>query len=99
MTLFEAVQRSHAEALTELATQSRDVNEAFEGGRTALIEAAGFEPGSGRRLQAAACASTPRERGTTCTRSVAGLNIGLTNRSTKPLGVTFSSPTGLPVSS
>lgn len=40
MTLFEAVQAADAEALTKLAAEVRDVNEGFEAGRTALIEAA-----------------------------------------------------------
>lgn len=40
MTLFEAVQAQDAEALKKLASEVRDLNEAFEGGKTALIEAA-----------------------------------------------------------
>jgi hypothetical protein len=40
MTLFEAVQSDDAEALEKLAGEVRDINEGFEGGRTALIEAA-----------------------------------------------------------
>ncbi len=40
MTLFEAVQAADAEALEKLAAEVRDINEAFDGGRTALIEAA-----------------------------------------------------------
>ena len=40
MTLFEAVQAADAKALETLAASVRDINEAFEGGRTALIEAA-----------------------------------------------------------
>ena len=40
MTLFDAVQADDAEALEKLAGEVRDINEAFEGGRTALIEAA-----------------------------------------------------------
>ncbi|MBK7861897.1 MAG: ankyrin repeat domain-containing protein [Archangiaceae bacterium] len=40
MTLFEAVQSRDAEALEKLAAEAKDLNEEFEGGRTALIEAA-----------------------------------------------------------
>ncbi|MBL8951699.1 MAG: ankyrin repeat domain-containing protein [Myxococcaceae bacterium] len=40
MNLYEAVRAKDAEALRKLATTVVDVNEAFEGGRTALIEAA-----------------------------------------------------------
>jgi hypothetical protein len=40
MTLFEAVQSRDAEALKKLAGQAKDINEAFDAGRTALIEAA-----------------------------------------------------------
>ncbi len=40
MTLIEAVRARDAEALEELAGSARDVNETYEAGRTALIEAA-----------------------------------------------------------
>ena len=40
MTLFEAVQAGDGAALKTLAAQARDLDEAFDGGRTALIEAA-----------------------------------------------------------
>lgn len=40
MTLFEAVQSSDAGALEKLAAEVKDLNESFDEGRTALIEAA-----------------------------------------------------------
>jgi hypothetical protein len=40
MTLLEAVRAGDAEVLKQLAAEARDINEAFENGRTALIEAA-----------------------------------------------------------
>jgi ankyrin repeat protein len=40
MNLFEAVQAGDAGALEQLAARVIDINEAYEGGRTALIQAA-----------------------------------------------------------
>ncbi len=40
MTLFDAVVQEDADALARLAAEARDVNAQFEGGRTALHEAA-----------------------------------------------------------